>query len=210
MEDLYQWERTGEEVVSSQEEFLPCPVGGGKIILWSGFLLCVCAQSCLTLCNPMDCSLPGFSVHGISQARILEHVAISYSRGSSQPRDQTCVSRGSCFAGGFFLLGKCFLLFHTWNERSSGMAHLPECPVSKCWTSTPKKILFQSNLISFFVFVWSSTQGRTLEEGMATHSSILAWRIPWTEEPGGLQSIGSQRVRTRLKWLSMHKDLPYT
>ena len=34
-----------------------------------------------------------------------------------------------------------------------------------------------------------------LEEGMATHSSILAWRIPWTEEPGGLQSIGSQRVR---------------
>ena len=33
-----------------------------------------------------------------------------------------------------------------------------------------------------------------LEEGMATHSSILAWRIPWTEEPGGLQSIGTQRV----------------
>ena len=33
-----------------------------------------------------------------------------------------------------------------------------------------------------------------LEEGMATHSSILAWRIPWTEESGGLQSIGSQRV----------------
>ena len=34
-----------------------------------------------------------------------------------------------------------------------------------------------------------------LEEGMATHSSILTWRIPWTEEPGGLQSMGSQRVR---------------
>ena len=34
-----------------------------------------------------------------------------------------------------------------------------------------------------------------LEEGIATHSSILAWRIPWTEEPGGLQRIGSQRVR---------------
>ena len=34
----------------------------------------------------------------------------------------------------------------------------------------------------------------SLKEGMATHSSILAWRIPWTEEPGGLQSIGSQRV----------------
>ena len=38
-----------------------------------------------------------------------------------------------------------------------------------------------------------------LEEGMATHSSILAWRIPWTEEPGGLQSMGSQKSRTRMK-----------
>ena len=35
--------------------------------------------------------------------------------------------------------------------------------------------------------------GRSLEEGMATHSGVLAWRIPWTEEPGGLQSMGSQR-----------------
>ena len=46
----------------------------------------VAAQSCLTLCNPMDCSLPGFSVHGILQARILEWVTISFSRGSSQHR----------------------------------------------------------------------------------------------------------------------------
>ena len=42
-------------------------------------------QSCLVFCNPMDCSLPGFSVHGIFQARILEWVAISFSRRSSQP-----------------------------------------------------------------------------------------------------------------------------
>ena len=48
-------------------------------------------QSCLTLCNPIDCSLPGSSDHGIFQATILEWVAISYSRGSSWPRDQTCV-----------------------------------------------------------------------------------------------------------------------
>ena len=48
---------------------------------------CVCAQSRLTLCNPMDCSLPGFFVHGISQAKVLAWVAISYSRESSKPRD---------------------------------------------------------------------------------------------------------------------------
>ena len=45
------------------------------------------AQSCPTLCDPVDCSLPGFSVHGIFQARILEWVTISFSRGSSRPRD---------------------------------------------------------------------------------------------------------------------------
>ena len=49
-------------------------------------------QSCLTLCDPMDCSLPGSSVHGILQARVLEWVAIPFSRGSSPPRDQTRVS----------------------------------------------------------------------------------------------------------------------
>ena len=54
------------------------------------------AQSCLTLCDPMDCSPPGSSVHGIFQAWILEWVAISFSRGSSQHRDQTQVS---CIVG---------------------------------------------------------------------------------------------------------------
>ena len=59
------------------------------------------AQSCPTLCDPMDCSLPGFSVHGIFQARVLEWVAISFSRGSSWPRDWTQVS---CIAGRRFTL----------------------------------------------------------------------------------------------------------
>ena len=52
--------------------------------------------------------------------------------------------------------------------------------------------------------VGSLGQEDPLEEGMATHSSILTWRIPWTEEPGGLQSIGSQKSRTEQKRLSMH------
>ena len=51
------------------------------------------AQSCPTLCDPMDCSLSGSSIHGIFQARVLEWIAISFSRGSSQPRNRTWVSR---------------------------------------------------------------------------------------------------------------------
>ena len=46
---------------------------------------CVCAQSCLTLCIPMDCSPPGSAVHGLFQARIIEQVAISYSRDLPHP-----------------------------------------------------------------------------------------------------------------------------
>ena len=59
------------------------------------------AESCPTLCNPMDYSPPGSSVHGILQTRILEWVAISSSRGSSQPRDRTQVF---CITGRFFTI----------------------------------------------------------------------------------------------------------
>ena len=57
------------------------------------------AQSCPTLCDPMDCSPPGSSIHGIFQARVLEWVAIAFSRGSSHTRDQTWV---------FQIVGRCF------------------------------------------------------------------------------------------------------
>ena len=74
------------------------------VVILSFVCLCVCAQSCLNLCNPMDCSLPGSSVHEIFQAKILEWVAISSSRGSSWPRDWTHVSWFSC-------IGK-WILYH--------------------------------------------------------------------------------------------------
>ena len=61
--------------------------------------LCLVTQSCPTLCNPMDSSPPGSSIHGILQATILEWAAVPSSRGSSQPRDRT---RVSCIAGRFF------------------------------------------------------------------------------------------------------------
>ena len=62
-------------------------------------VLCLVTQSCLTLCDPMDCSLPVSSVYGISQTRILAWVAMSFSRGSPRPRTRTQVSH---IAGRFF------------------------------------------------------------------------------------------------------------
>ena len=64
---------------------------------------CVKSVSCVQLfCDPVNCSLPSSSVHGIFQARLPEWVAISSSRGSSQPRDETFLSCVSCIGGGFF------------------------------------------------------------------------------------------------------------
>ena len=63
--------------------------------------LVIVTQSCPTLCDPTDCSLPGSSVHGILQARILEWIAIPFSRRTSQPRDWTLVS---CLTGRFFTI----------------------------------------------------------------------------------------------------------
>ena len=68
------------------------------------------AQSCSTLCGPMDCSLPGSFVHRIFQARVLEWVAVSFPRGSSPPRDRT---RGSHIAG------RHFTIWATWETLNN-------------------------------------------------------------------------------------------
>ena len=67
--------------------------GGDRGLEFSKWNEVIQLFSCIWLCDPMDCSLPGSSVYGIFQARILEWVAISFSRKSSQPRDWTLVSR---------------------------------------------------------------------------------------------------------------------
>ena len=72
--------------------------------------MCLVAQSFPTVCDPMDCSPPGSSVHGILQAGILEWVAVPSSRGSSPPRDGTQVS---CIAGGIF-----FFFYHLSHQGS--------------------------------------------------------------------------------------------
>ena len=72
-----------------------------EALTFYNILMQLLTQSCPTLCIPMDCSPPGFSIHGIFQATVLEWVAISFSRRSSQPRDWTWVS---CIAGRHFTL----------------------------------------------------------------------------------------------------------
>ena len=83
---------------------------------------CVRAQSHPTICDPMDYSLPGSSVHRIFQARIMEWVASFSSSGSSEPKDQTHVYRTSCIAYGFFTTkppGKRDMSYHTIKIRST-------------------------------------------------------------------------------------------
>ena len=70
-------------------------------------------QSCPTLCDPLDCSPPGASVHGIFQARILEWVAMPSSRGSSQPGIEPVSLMSPTFSGGFFTTNT------TWEEQLS-------------------------------------------------------------------------------------------
>ena len=96
--DGHQFEQTlgdGE----GQGSLVGCRVAKNQTRLSSSVVLV--AQSCPTLCNPVDWSLPGSSAHGILQARILEWVAMTFSRGSSRPSDQTQVS-GT--AGRFFTI----------------------------------------------------------------------------------------------------------
>ena len=100
------WEKTRKSLQCKQQnlclqwynEQSLCNKRGVFLLGWEGFLYqhgtevkvkVIVTQSCSTLCDPMDCGPPGSSVHRILQARILEWVAISFSRGSSQPRDQT-------------------------------------------------------------------------------------------------------------------------
>ena len=82
---------------------IPCFVVLAADLEFILYYMCVCLVdwSYLTLCNPMGCSLPGSSVHGFLQARLLEWVAIPFSRASSRPRDRTQVS---CMAGRFITI----------------------------------------------------------------------------------------------------------
>ena len=101
------------------------------------------------------CSPPGSSIYGILQARILEWVAIPFSRGSSRPRDWTQVSR---------IAGRLLTIWATREAVVKNPATMQE--TQEMWVQPLR-------------------QQDPLEEGNATHFSFLTWRIPGTEEPGG-------------------------
>ena len=88
------------------------------------------AQSCPTLCDPMDCSLSGSSIHGIFQARILEWLAISFSRRSSRPRDRTQVFR---------IVGRRFTIWATREVFPPMCRYCLSDDHSECRQQEPKK-----------------------------------------------------------------------
>ena len=133
-----------------------------KLFNWKIIALHYCAgggglfaKSCLTLCGPMGCSLPSSSVHGIFQARILEWVAISFSRGSSWPRDRTCVS---------FISSR---LFTDWATR--GKPHNIVLVSAIHWHESAIGIHFDGgDLDQFIVFLVHQDKG-------PKHCSIVEW-----------------------------------
>ena len=153
--------------------------------------VCVCVvvtQSCPNLCDPMDCSPPGSSVHGICQARILKWISIPFAKESSQRRDW---SRVSCIAGWFLLLNEP----HT---RVCVCVCVCVCIYTDIYIYITASLVAQRvKSLPAVQETWIRSLGRedNLEKEKATHSSTLAWKIPWTEKPGSLQSIGLQRVR---------------
>ena len=114
----------------------------------------MCAQSCLTLCNPMDCSQPGSSVHGSSQGGILEWVAIFFFRESSSPRDQTWVS---CIAGRFFTNWITRLPIGIKERVNLKDPH--ECRTNRSWPGIQLAWLVGKNSIShsYLVFIIART-----------------------------------------------------
>ena len=112
----------------------------------------------------MDCSLPGFSVHGVFQARILEWVAIPFSRGSSWPRDQTQVS---CTAG---------RLFTDWATREARS----RIYIHKIFSVVPKSIMY---IVSSRIIYWVLFLGLALSRMRLENFKILLVHNFWIQVP---------------------------
>ena len=170
-----------------------------SLSLCCAVLCCALLLSCVRLCDLVDCSLPGSSVHGILQARILEWDAISYSRGSSWLRDGTCIPHVSCI-GGQILYQQCHLRsegeaqFHSFACRQTAV---PEpflkrlFPLLNCLGTPVKNQL----IINMRVYFW------TLNSIPLIYISTLQSR-PTLCNPMDCSPPGSS-VHGILEWVAM-------
>ena len=111
-------------------------------------LFVVQQPSCVRLCDPLDCSLTGFPVHGIFQARILEWVAISFARGSSQPEVEPT---SPALAGGFFTAeppGKHLVAYRTSPTRGTRDRTLAPCTGSRVHQESPLSSNYRSQRLA--------------------------------------------------------------
>ena len=145
--------------------------------------MCVCAlslQSYLTLCDPMDYSPRGSSVHGILQARILEWVAISYSRGPSQPRDPTRVSCVSRIASGFFTTEPPGKPQHVTGSLNTVIRNRSPLLCSRTRKEFCNMFLCK---ITFVVALWFSACYNHVYNHQSIYLSINLFQVSETEEP---------------------------
>ena len=169
-------------------------------------MLCLVTQSCPTLCDPMDCSLAGSSVHGILQARILEWVAMPSSRGSSQSRGQTQVSR---ITGRFLTIWttrealSCYLVpkrVGLWRKLSAKELMLLNCGIGDFWESLglqgdPTSPFWRRSALGFLWKEWcwswnSSTLATSCEE-----------LTPWKKSDAGRDWGQEEKGQQRMRWL---------
>ena len=133
------------------------------------------AQSCPTLCNPMDCISPGSSVHGILQARVLEWVAIPFSRGSSRSRDRT---RASCIAGRFLTIwALCFkgnLLISTLSSFFSEPDWLNFFKNNKKYSPRGKRIPLKNFISSIYKNPHLMQKIGTYKKEWKTHAFVVS------------------------------------
>ena len=145
-------------------------------------------QLCQTLCNPMDCSPPGSSVHGIFQARILGWVAMSSSRGSSQPRDWTCISYISSIASRFFTH------WDTW-EASFDM----HCLLKNVTQALSLNAIFWETSV-----IWEQSGGRSECAGWSTKEERWAEVLMNLYNQRSNRNKGSQRPGTLVLIVGLH------
>ena len=170
---------------------------------------------CLTLCDPIGCSLPGSSVHGILQARVLEWVAISFSRGSSWPRDRTQVSH---------VVGRCFTIWATRENCSheikrhlllgrKAMSNLDSILKSRDITLSTKVCLVKAMVFPVVMYGCENWTIKKVECRRIDAFEVWCWRrllrVPWTARRSSQSILKEISPECSLEGLMLKLKLQY-